>query len=666
MSHSDTPSAKRNTDIAAVTSADTMMDSQGQRKGVQDRADGAKYVHSRDDNAVDVLATAENNLNGSLTFTAGGTVNSPKDFVYDAASKSWYYWSGSFPFTFEVASSPASNNLWLCSGDHELTAKLATSSYGTGIINTILPLAGAVARTQQERNADWVSVKDFGAVGDDSRDATSAFRAANSASLYIYVPEGTYKITDTLNLRDGTILMGAGKFLTKLRLYDNDVDLIIMGWDCILENISLESMLPSGPTYKKGLVRWQSITNIEIPPAAIPGGGLSYRNKIRNVEMRNGQNYNFYSFGIGYAEWHNTDSLLSRGNNGILLDGSSSYMGRGTTLYMSGVNKVTAGNAGGIAIINQFAMRINAIFEGNKGRAVTVYGYADSIIIDGYYENNFTAGEGAGDGVVKFESGITRGCEVHGYFDTLNADYAVLIGSSASGFNNRAQYNVRELNDARTYNRANGFKNEASGCEWSVDNALQYYKEADLGQIRSSGKLTFTQCMAYTPYSLLRNPKFNAWSGSAPDNWTGSAVKNHAGFCGSDYYATLNSYPTTYLQQSGIQVRMERGAGNYNLVMTGRGGHTIGPVSSDYNGTNRAVIIMSTAAGNTFIEIPQQNFGHDWTTKIVNLNEILAADFPVKSAIIAMTILIYCSSGTDIGYVGVHDTSAGIFIPSDK
>ena len=344
--------------------------------------------------------------------------------------------------------------------------------------------------------------------------------------MQIFVPEGTYIITDGLKPRDGTSLAGAGKFFTKLKLYDNDVDLITMGWDCVLENMSLESMLPSGPTYTKGLVRWQSTTNVEIPPAAIPLGGLSYRNKIRNVEMRNGQNYNFYSFGIGYAEWHNTDSLLPRGNNGILLDGSSSYIARGTTLFMSGVNKVTAGNAGGLAMINQFGMQIKAIFEGNKGRAVTVYGYADSIVIDGYYENNFSAGGGAGDGVVKFESGITRGCEVHGYFDTLNADYAVLIGSSASGFNNRAHYNVRELNDARTYNRANGFKNMASGCEWSIDNALQYYKEADLGQIRSSGKLTFAQCMTYTPYSIIRNPKFNSWSGSTPDNWTGSAVKN--------------------------------------------------------------------------------------------------------------------------------------------
>lgn len=630
--------------------------------------DGATYVHYGTQTVADVLSTVGDKISGALTFTAGGTVNTAKDFVYDSLTKSWYYWSGTFPFTFAASSSPSSNSSWLCAGDSVITSKLASSNYGTGIVSTILPLAGAISRTQKERNADWVSVKDFPPTGDDW---TNAFKQANIVSLYIDVPVGTYKITDSLILRDGTVLRGAGKTLTKLQLYDNDVDLIVMGWDCTLENMSLESLLPSGPTYTKGLVRWQSTTNPEIPPAAVALGGLSYRNKIRNVEMRSGQAYNFYSFGVGYAEWYNTDALLARGSANVYLDGSDSYVARGTTLFMHGVNKITACLGGdGLVMNNNFGMHIYGIFEGNKGRAVSVFGYSDSNTIDGYYENNFATsvgGSGNGDAVVKFESSVTRGCFVKGYFDTLNAQNALQIHGLATGFNNRAQYSVREYNDQRSFNRKNGFSNLSGiNCEWEIDNALQYYKEADLGEVRSSGKLTFNQCLMFSPYSMIRNPKFNAWTSSTPDNWSGAAVKVSGGYAGSDYYANLNSYPSAFLQQSSINTRFEHSLVYCSLVIVGRGGHSINLSSPDYNGTNRTVVIISTSSGNTFLEIPQQNFGDDWDAKIISLNEIYSGDLPPKSSITAMTINVYCSSGTNIGYVGLHDNSAGMFIPSDK
>ncbi|WKE01837.1 phage tail fiber domain-containing protein [Enterobacter asburiae] len=550
---------------------------------------------------------------------------------------------------------------------------LASSANGKGdsLIAVKQPFPNSVPRTQHDKNAECISVMDFGAKCDGITDDTIAFKNALAASYHINVPEGEIKITDGLHPRDGTIISGAGKNLTKIKLYDNDVDLITMGWDCVLENLSLESMLPDSPTHTKGLVRWQSTTNPEIPPAAVALGGLSYRNKIRNVELRNGQAYNFYSFGVGYSEWYNTDAVLSRGSANVYLDGSDSYVARGTTLFMHGVNKITACRGGdGLIMNNNFGMQIYGIFEGNKGRAVSVFGYSDSNIIDGYYENNFApsvGGSGNGDAVVKFESSVTRGCIVKGYFDTLNAHNAVQIHGLATGFNNRAQYSVREYNDQRSFNRKNGFSNLAGiNCQWEIDNAQQYYKEADLGEVRSSGKMTFSQCMMYSPFSMIKNPKFNSWSSSVPDSWAGAAVKVSGGYAGSDFYANLNTYPGTFLQQSSINTRLEHSLVHCSLVMVGRGGHSINISSPDYNGTNRTVVIITTASGNTFLEIPQQNFGDDWDVKVISLNEIFSGDLPSKSSITGMTINVYCSAGTNIGYVGLHDNSAGMFIPSDK
>ncbi|EKT8799315.1 hypothetical protein QHG68_004174 [Escherichia coli] len=542
---------------------------------------------------------------------------------------------------------------------------------GDALVGVKQPRTNSVGRTQHDKNADWISVKDFGAKGDGVTDDTNAFKNALAASYQVFVPEGEYKITDGLTPRDGTSISGAGKYFTKLRLYDNDVDLITMGWDCVLENLSLESMLPDGPAYTKGLVRWESTTNPEIPAAAIALGGLSYRNKIRNVELRNGQTYNFFSFGVGYAEWYNTDSLLARGTSGVYLNGSDSYLARGTTLYMHGVNKITACTGGdGMAINNQFDMHINGIFEGNKGRAISVFGYSDRIEIDGYFENNFaisSGGTGAGDAVVCFESGLTRGCIVKGYFDTLNSSYALRIHGLATGFNNRAKYFVKQLSNAKQWNTDTGFINQAgASCSWEIDIAQQYYKEDDLGGVRASGKLTFNQCLMYSPYSIIRNPKFNSWSGSTPDGWTGAVVKESGGYAGSDYYAVTNSYPGTNLQQSSIHQRFEHGIVHCSLVFVGRGGHTINIASTEYDGYNRTVIVISTSSGNTFLEIPQQNFGDEWDVKIISLNEIFSGDLPKKSEITGMTINVYCSAGTNIGYVGLHDNSAGMFIPSDK
>jgi len=59
---------------------------------------------------------------------------------------------------------------------------------------------GAVATNVQNKLRESVSVKDFGAVGDGVADDTAAFQLAiDSTAGQIHVPEGTYKVTATLD-----------------------------------------------------------------------------------------------------------------------------------------------------------------------------------------------------------------------------------------------------------------------------------------------------------------------------------------------------------------------------------------------------------------------------------------------------------------------------------
>lgn len=76
-------------------------------------------------------------------------------------------------------------------------------------------LTGAVARTVNDKLQEFVSVKDFGAVGDGIADDTAAIQAAlNSFTGYfgtVMLPSnGTYRITSPISLRRGHNLVGDG------------------------------------------------------------------------------------------------------------------------------------------------------------------------------------------------------------------------------------------------------------------------------------------------------------------------------------------------------------------------------------------------------------------------------------------------------------------------
>ncbi len=70
----------------------------------------------------------------------------------------------------------------------------------------------------------WVSVKDFGAMGDGKTDDTQAIREAISKHKNVYLPTGWYRITETLKLNKGNALIGLHPYATQLLLDESEVN----------------------------------------------------------------------------------------------------------------------------------------------------------------------------------------------------------------------------------------------------------------------------------------------------------------------------------------------------------------------------------------------------------------------------------------------------------
>jgi len=80
--------------------------------------------------------------------------------------------------------------------------------------------AGAVTTNVQAKLRQYVSVKDFGAVGNGVADDTAAAVAAVATGNTIFFPSGTYLINAQLSLAKGQELRGEGRNLTILKVPD--------------------------------------------------------------------------------------------------------------------------------------------------------------------------------------------------------------------------------------------------------------------------------------------------------------------------------------------------------------------------------------------------------------------------------------------------------------
>jgi hypothetical protein len=79
-------------------------------------------------------------------------------------------------------------------------------------------LVGYTGRTVFAKLSDYISVADYGAVGDGVTNDTAAFTAALATRKNVYVPQGVFLITDRLVVNPGQTLYGAGRQVSTIKV----------------------------------------------------------------------------------------------------------------------------------------------------------------------------------------------------------------------------------------------------------------------------------------------------------------------------------------------------------------------------------------------------------------------------------------------------------------
>lgn len=171
----------------------------------------------------------------SLGDYAAGIQVTTYNQVIRAAGEYWRAAAGTaLPYTATGAGMPESGK-FVSVGDAVLRADLIDGD-GSSIVGFQQAGSGAVVRTAQDKMREWVSVKDFGAVGDNVADDTAAVSNAINfvqsvvPSQPLYFPPGYYRITGALpDITKPMIIRGAGPRSSLLMFSGSSTCLFIRG-----------------------------------------------------------------------------------------------------------------------------------------------------------------------------------------------------------------------------------------------------------------------------------------------------------------------------------------------------------------------------------------------------------------------------------------------------
>ena len=345
------------------------------------------------------------------------------------------------PIILDAGGRVATGEIWLTAGSNYkfvlmtsadvtlVTWDNITGINGTGITSNAVsveydpPFAGALTSgyTVEDKLAQTVSVKDFGAVGDGVTDDTAAIVAALATGEDVMLPDGTYKLSpsavQTIANQGYQRLFGEGNVTLSVNLASS-IDLFVFDGPVALENLTIDF----NNSYCKYAFRW-----------AANAGHIC----IKNVRLQNFKDIDsstgsitFYITPTGNTfdvEDVKASSMLKRGN-GTVTDSAGSYnmiyVGGGSGGTQGSINNVFVSEIHNINASDQIIYEDTSVIyiitdtsdQNNRIKIGNIYGYNFGKRLLKIHASNVTVDsvtgispEGDSLGVIGFLSGEGQG-----------------------------------------------------------------------------------------------------------------------------------------------------------------------------------------------------------------------------------------------------------------
>ena len=322
--------------------------------------------------------------------------------------------------------------LFLAAG---LAAGLAGQSVSGGKVSAAAvtvkaPGTGAISRTQSAKNAEVLSVKDYGAKGDGVADDTAAIAAAIAAATgrTLTIPAGTYLITPTLTLSAfpnliNMVLRGEGQGASILKIKSGAgsyYTIFGIGTHTTLSNLTIDMNSTGNPNIS-------SADALAHPRFALTADNTTTGLTVDHVTFQDIDDINVISSG-------GTNTTIT--NSSFIGIGGGSYGHDHSTLYLAGETALVSNNVFSSKGINSLGactaielhgghMTItgNVITNLRIGLNVTGIAKSDSmaVVVSG---NSIT---GATNGIQLFSSAYSTHVSGYGLYGVTVSNNAIRI-----------------------------------------------------------------------------------------------------------------------------------------------------------------------------------------------------------------------------------------------
>jgi len=172
----------------------------------------------------------------TYTDYGGGTANANPVILDSRGEANVWFGTSQYKVKLTTADDVEVYTVDNLNGPDVATLALLAASSGSSLIGYINSGTGATARTVQDRLRDYISVKDFGAVGNNVANDVTAIQAAINAAASlpasggssglggisgatVYFPSGVYRINSGITIPDGVKLVGSGERATVIKYY---------------------------------------------------------------------------------------------------------------------------------------------------------------------------------------------------------------------------------------------------------------------------------------------------------------------------------------------------------------------------------------------------------------------------------------------------------------